>query len=76
MASANRSTSAQHSLIANLLGRLDLDDRFVTLMHRRWGAPDAMQGRRVEEWLATLTLTEASELIRKLRAELDDGDED
>jgi hypothetical protein len=67
------SSIAQHAMIRSLLRDAEVyDDRTVTLMHRRLGVPDKFQGQPVEVWLGSLSKREASEVITKLQAELEE----
>ena len=62
----------QRAEIARLLQELEFDDKHLTLMHRRVGAPDALidAGATVDTWLDTLTQEQASALIEKMRGML------
>lgn len=73
---SEKPTSQQISYARLLLRKLELDPNFVTLLHRRYGAPDAMMGRRIEEWLGSLSKTEISALIKKVEAEAEVGEDD
>lgn len=64
--SSNRITPAQRATLVRLMGKAAFDDRTITLMHRTIGVPETFQGRRVDEWLDSLTAPEASRFIVKL----------
>lgn len=63
-----KSTQAQRLEIVKLLRKAEFDTRYVTLMHRRVGAPDSLMGRPIDEWMSGLSLDAASEVIKKLQA--------
>lgn len=63
-----KSTQAQRLEIVKLLRKAEFDTRYVTLMHRRVGAPDSLMGRPIDEWMSSLSLDAASEVIKKLQA--------
>lgn len=67
---SEKPTGQQISYARFLLRKLELDPTYVTLMHRRFGASDAMIGRRVEEWLGSFSKADLSKLIEKLKAEV------
>lgn len=72
----DRATERQKSYVKDLLRRAEYDTRTVGPLHRRWGVEERHLGGSVDAWLGDLNQAQASRLIDKLRAEVDDEDDE
>jgi len=66
MAALTKATEKQKRYIVILLKQRGLDTEFITPAHRALGAP--AQAASVRDWLDGLSIREADQLIRKLKA--------
>lgn len=74
------STTAQRDYAIVLMSKIELDTRFLTLMHRRFFEAAYLHmpgpGKRISDVLASLTRSQMSLLLRALKRDTgDDGDE-
>lgn len=71
-------TAAQRAQIMRLMGKLDLDTRYMTAFHRRFFTtaqiPQPSPNADIDSVLCALSKEQASNLIRALFAEVDDVD--
>lgn len=63
---ADRTTKAQASVILRLFKKLEYSTTACSAFHRNVGCPERFMGRPPEEWLDTLSIKQASELIYDL----------
>lgn len=63
----SRPTTAQRDLIDRLLREAEYDTRTVTFQHRALGVAEHEIGKPVSVWLDSLSIEQASQVIRKLQ---------
>lgn len=69
-------TAYQRAEVVRLLRKLEVDSVTVGYRHRTFGVQDHMIGGPVDAWLDGLTSELANALIKRLRKDVDDVEDD